>query len=337
MRRLEELVARGKRVIVRVDWNVTLGKALQVIDDTRIKRTLPTITWLLEQGASQVVLLAHLGKWGENKSLAQVARYAAGLLGEEIALFASIGECSEGTKTRVKMLENLRRWEGEDTNDPQFVRELAGLGEVYVNEAFGECHRESASIVGLAWAMPAFAGLNLAAEIEVLGKVRDNPRRPLVVVMGGAKVEDKLALLEAMSRRAEALLLGGKLANELVKQGVRLGGGARVIVPKEGADILDIGEETRRIFAREIGGAATVVWNGPMGMVEREEYREGTRAIYEAITANEAAYTIVGGGDTLAAIREERQLERIDFVSTGGGAMLKFLERGTLVGIEALK
>ena len=337
MRKLTELNPNDKKVVVRVDWNVALGKALEVVDDTRIRRTLPTVKWLIDNGAKQITLLAHLGKFGEGKSLRGVAEYAEGLLGERIAFLETVEKCQSDTVSQVKMLENLRVWEGEDKNDPKFTQQLADLGEVYIDEAFGEAHRESASIVGVAKLLPSYAGLNFAEEVETLNRVMSEPKRPLVVIMGGAKVEDKIKLLEVFSKKAETILLGGKLANEYLANGIKLKGDARVIAPVEGDNLLDIGEETRKIFAEEIKNAGTVIWNGPMGKVEELEYQEGTHAVYEALIANEAAYTVVGGGDTLAAIGEEAHMERIDFVSTGGGAMLKLLEKGTLPGIEVLK
>jgi len=334
LRSVRELDPSGKRVLLRVDWNVTLGKALQVVDDTRIVRTKKTIDYLLLNGVKQLVLISHLGKAKERKSMVPVAKYAAGVLGQQIAVIDNLEQVSDD---RVVMLENVRLWEGEERNGSEFVHRLARLAEVYVNEAFGESHREAASIVGVAKLLPAYAGFNLLEEVERIIQAMENPKRPLVVVMGGAKVEDKLKLLKVMAEKADTLLIGGKLANEYVNEGVKLEGRAKVIVPVEGAELLDIGEETQRIFAREIATAKTVVWNGPMGMVEDERYRQGTHAVYEALVKNEPAEVIVGGGDTLAAIRDEKHLERIDFVSTGGGAMLKLIEQGTLPGLEVLR
>lgn len=334
MRALEQAEVAGKRVIVRVDWNVTIGKALQIVDDTRIVRTLPTIRWLIAQGAAQITLMSHLGKAEEKRSLAPVAQYAEKLLGKEIKLF---DHYTNRPLNQLVMLENLRLWEGEDKNDPEFARELAGLGEIYANEAFGECHRESASMVGIPRYLPSYAGMWLEEEVKAIMRVRERPDRPLVVVMGGAKVEDKLKLIEYLATQADTILLGGKLANEYVQRGIRVRGKARITTPIEGNNLLDIGEETRKIYAEEIARAKTVVWNGPMGKVEEAQYRAGTEAIFEAMLANESAYTLVGGGDTLAAIGKEEHLSRIDHVSTGGGAMLKLLESGSLVGVEVLK
>lgn len=326
----------GKRVVVRVDWNVTIGRALQIVDDTRIVRTLPTINWLKNNGAKQIVLLSHLGKAEEKRSLEPVVSYAKELLGEEISLEKTIQGCIDNNQ-RMVMLENVRLWEGEDRNDPRFAQDLASLGELYVNEAFGECHRESASIVGITELLPSYGGLWLVDEVEAVLKIREQPEHPFVVVMGGAKVEDKLPLLKLLSERADTILVGGKLANELFAQNVKLTGKAKVRLPLEGSNILDIGEETRRVFAAEIANAKTIVWNGPMGKVEDERYRAGTEAIFEAIVENKRAYSLVGGGDTLAALGNEEQVSEIDHVSTGGGAMLSLLEKGDLPGLRVLE
>ncbi|GAB4026423.1 MAG: phosphoglycerate kinase [Candidatus Microgenomates bacterium] len=336
LRLINNCDVRGKKVVVRVDWNVTIGRALQIVDDTRIVRTLPTINWLKNNGAKQIVLLSHLGKAEEKRSLEPVVSYAKELLGEEIALEKTIQGCIDNNQ-RIVTLENVRLWEGEDKNDPDFALELASLGEVYVNEAFGECHRESASIVGITQLLPSYGGLWLADEVEAVLKVREQPEHPFVVVMGGAKVEDKLPLLKLLAERADTILVGGKLANELQGKKIKIQGKAKILLPVEGLDILDIGEETRRVFAAEIAKAKTIVWNGPMGKVEDLRYREGTEAIFEAIVENKGAYSVVGGGDTLAALGNEEQVAEIDHVSTGGGAMLALLEKGDLPGLRVLE
>ncbi|TXH00107.1 MAG: phosphoglycerate kinase [Candidatus Moraniibacteriota bacterium] len=337
LRSIDNVDVKNKRVVVRVDWNVTLGKALQLVDDTRIVRTLPTIKLLIKNGARQVVILSHLGKAEEKKSIEPVSKYASQLLDEEIRVYKSVSDCKSDIESRVLMLENVRLWEGEDSNDPEFGGQLASLGEIYVNEAFGECHRASASIVGITAHIPSCAGIWLIEEVESVLKVRENPEHPFVVVMGGSKVEDKLPLLKLLAERADTILVGGKLANELQAEDIKLKGKARIILPVEGSDILDIGEETRKIFAGEIKKAKTVVWNGPMGKVEDARYRAGTEAVFEAIVGNKGAYNLVGGGDTLAALGNEEQISEIDHVSTGGGAMLALLEKGVLPGLRVLE
>jgi phosphoglycerate kinase len=336
LRSIEEVSVAGKKVVVRVDWNVTLGKALQIVDDTRIVRTLPTIKWLLAQGATQVILLSHLGKAEEKKSLEQVAVYASNLLGQTIG-FGKTTEDLLQMQEKIVMLENLRFWDGEEKNDPAFSVQIARLGDIYVNEAFGESHREVASIVGITRYLPSYAGMWLQEEFETIMRLRENPEHPYVVVMGGAKVEDKIKLIEVLSQSADQVLLGGKLANEYVERGMKVSGKAQILTPIEGSDLHDIGEATQKVYAGEIAKAKTVVWNGPMGRVEDVQYERGTKAIYEAMTANTEAYTLVGGGDTLASIGKEEHLNAIDHVSTGGGAMLKLLETGSLVGIQVLQ
>jgi len=336
LRSVAELAPLGKKVVVRVDWNVTLGKALQVVDDTRIKRTKLTIEYLLKGEAEKVVLVSHLGKAEEKRSIEPVAKYAAKILGREIKFCRTIADAKE-VRVGLVILENVRWWPGEDKNEPEFVSELASLGEVFVNEAFGECHRETASIVGIPRLLDSYAGFNLIEEVENITRVVNNPKRPLVVVIGGSKVEDKCKLLEVISRKADVLLLGGKLANQFAEKKMKLSGKARVILPIEGSKLLDIGRETQELFSQEISQAQTVVWNGPMGKIEEPQYREGTHAVYEALVKNEPAEVLVGGGDTLSAIRDEKHLERIDWISTGGGAMLKLIEKGDLVGLGVLQ
>ncbi len=341
LRIIDQVEVIGKRAIVRVDWNVTIGKALQIVDDTRIIRTLPTIKWLLAHGAKQVILMSHLGKAEEKRSIKPVVEYASKLMGEEITL---LNHYTNKSLDHLVMLENLRFWEGEMMVNGQwsmvnddFSRQLASLGDIYVNEAFGECHREVASIVGIPKYLPSYAGLWLQNEVETIMKVREKPERPYIVVMGGAKVEDKIKLIEVLSQSADTILLGGKLANEYAQRGIKVTGKAKIMIPIEGSDLLDIGEETQKLYAGEIAKAKTVVWNGPMGRVEDERYRAGTQAIYAAMTANIEAYTLVGGGDTLASISKEEHLDRIDHVSTGGGAMLALMESGDLPGLIALR
>jgi 3-phosphoglycerate kinase len=339
LRVIEQADVVGKSIVVRVDWNVTLGKAMQIVDDTRIVRTLPTISWLIEKGAARIVLISHLGKpegRDSKYSIKPVAEYASKLLGQPITVAEEI-EQAKASKDKIVMLENIRYFSGEEENGEELAKELAALGEIYVNEAFGESHRKCASIVGITKFLPSYAGMWLQDEVETVMKVRSNPERPYIVVMGGAKVEDKINLIEVLSQSADMILLGGKLANEYVQKGMKVSGRAEIITPLEGSALLDIGEHTRAKYSEILSRAKTIVWNGPMGKVEDTAYQAGTQAIYEAIYKNEEAYTLVGGGDTLASIGKEEHLNRIDHVSTGGGAMLKLLEEGKLVGVEALK
>jgi phosphoglycerate kinase len=336
-RSVEDADVAGKRVLVRVDFNVPLEDG-RVADDTRIRAALPTIRLLLERGASEVVLMSHLGRpQGEDPaySLEPVRTRLRELLADE----------------RVHVLENLRFHPGETKNDPEFARELASHGDLYVNDAFGSAHRAHASTEGVAHLLPAFAGLLLLRELDELGALLESPGRPFVAALGGAKVEDKIGVLRSLGERADSVLVGGKMAEEVDRaSGYELprdvvaasefapDAEARVVawddVP-EGWLGLDIGPETRRAFSERIGDAQTVFWNGPMGVFEWPRFAEGTRAVAEAM-AGARAHTVVGGGDCVRAVEELGLADRMDWVSTGGGASLELLEGKELPGVAAI-
>jgi phosphoglycerate kinase len=336
-RSVRQAEVSGKRVLVRVDFNVPLEDR-EVADDTRIRASLPTLRLLLDRGVSKAVLASHLGRpKGEDPSLSMepVRRRLSELLDD----------------ARLRLLENTRFNAGETTNDVGFARELADGCDLYVNDAFGAAHRAHASTEAVAHLLPAYAGLLLERELEELGKLLEGPERPYVAVLGGAKVEDKIGVLRALEERADTLLIGGKMAEEVdPESGYEL---PRDVVAAEAfaedaeakvvpADAvpdgwlgLDIGPETRAHFAERIAAAKTVFWNGPMGVFEWPRFAEGTKAVAEAV-ADAEAHTVVGGGDSVRAVEELGVAERIDWISTGGGAALELLEGKELPGVVAI-
>jgi phosphoglycerate kinase len=386
-RSVTEAEVRGKRALVRVDFNVPLRDG-DVADDTRIRAALPTIRYLLDRGAS-VVLATHLGRPKGRAdpaySVAPVARSLSELLGQGVAAISSVaGPEAERAATALRpgdvlLLENTRFESGEEANDPELAASLARLGDLFVNDAFGAAHRAHASTVGVAGLLPSYAGLLLQREEIVLSRLLNDPARPFIAVLGGAKVSDKFAVLEHLLGRVDALLLGGGMANTvLLAQGRQIGSSLaepdrvdearRLLDTAEARDVLmlvptdvvsaqsvnstnptvgvvdaipadeaifDIGPETVARYCEQIAGARTVFWNGPMGVFERKQFENGTIGIARCV-ADASAYTVVGGGDSLAAIDTAGVGERIDHISTGGGASLEYLEGRELPGIAAL-
>jgi phosphoglycerate kinase len=343
-RSVRQAEVSGKRVLVRVDFNVPLENG-EVADDTRIRASLPTLELLLERGVSEAVLASHLGRpKGEDPSLSMepVRRRLRELLDDP----------------RLWLLENSRFNPGETANDVGFARELADDCDLYVNDAFGAAHRAHASTEAVAKLLPAYAGLLLERELEELGGLLENPAKPFVAVLGGAKVKDKIGVVQSLARRADTLLVGGKMAEELRQRVVGNGNHSQIVLPDDiiaaaafEADAeakvvpadrvpeawlgLDIGPETRTAFAERIAAAKTVFWNGPMGVFEWPRFAEGTKAVAEAV-AGADAHTVVGGGDSVRAVEELGVADRIDWISTGGGAALELLEGKELPGVVAI-
>lgn len=332
--RLKDFDFQGKRVLLRVDFDVPLrqgsrGQAI-IKDDTRIRQSLPTIEYLLKEKA-QVILLAHLGRpksREESLSLAPVARHLKTLLKRkgEIESFCYQGKLEDN----LYLLENLRFDKGEEENDAEFAKKLAAMGDFYVNEAFATSHRRHASIIGLPKLLPGAAGLHFVKEVENLSKAIESPKRPLVFIIGGAKPEIKMPLVKDFAQRADRVLLGGVLVERKPKTSMK------VMAADLTENGLDISQESIAKFEEIIKTAKTIVWNGPMGQYEDKASAQGTRAVAAAV-AKSSAFRIVGGGDTIAALTSFNLIDKMDYVSTGGGAMLEFLAQKTLPGIEALK
>ena len=386
---LSDTALRGKRALVRVDFNVPLDDGV-VSDDTRIRAAVPTIRHLCSKGA-RVVLLSHLGrpkaKVEAKYSLKPVVAAASEALGQPVSWCAqTIGAVAVAATKALKdgevlLLENTRFLPGEETNDESLARELAELGDFYVNDAFGAAHRAHASTAGVAkFLRPAVAGLLMELEIKYLGGALEKPRRPFIAVLGGSKISGKIDVIEALLPKVDGLLIGGAMActfykamgfetgkslvepdrvdmaRALIEQaGYRLtlphdatvapsmdsAGGSHVVrrdaIPPDEA-MLDIGPDTQASFTRAIASAKTIVWNGPMGVFEKAPYDAGTRAVVRALAEATArgATTIVGGGDSAAAVEQAGLTPKMSHVSTGGGASLEFLEGKALPGVECL-
>ncbi len=388
MTSLSALDLNGKRVLVRVDFNVPLDGGA-VSDDTRIREALPTLRHILDAGG-RPILMSHLGRPKDGPdpqfSLRPVADYLGTLLDVPVTFCeATVGEEAEGCiagapRGGVVVLENTRFLKGETKNDEALAQQMAGLADVFVSDAFGSVHRAHASTEGVArFAKETAAGLLLEKELDFLGRLMDSPERPFVAVLGGAKVSDKLGVIEALLERADRLLIGGAMSYTFLRaQGHTTGtslveedgvdwarevlerAGDRLLLPTdhvvadrfaadaaaetvagdipEGRMGLDVGPETARRYADAVRGARTVVWNGPMGVFEMDAFAAGTRAVAQAMAeaTTAGALTVVGGGDSVAAINEAGLADRVSHVSTGGGAMLEFVEGKTLPGVAVV-
>jgi phosphoglycerate kinase len=343
-RSVREADVGGKTVLVRADLNVPLEDG-RVADDTRIRASLPTLQLLLERGAGELRVCSHLGR---PKTEEDRARYAIAPVAARLRELLP--------DDRLHVLENTRFDEGETKNDERFARELADGCDLYVDDAFGSAHRAHASTEAVAHLLPAYAGLLLLAELEHLGRLLGDVERPFVLVSGGAKVEDKVGVLRKLGGRADTVLIGGKMAEELraenplefeVELPVDVVGAAEFAADAdsrvcgydelpEGWLGLDIGPETRARFSERLAAARTIFWNGPMGVFEWTRFAAGTKAVAEAIAANDAAFSVVGGADSVRALNELGLADRVSWVSTGGGASLELLEGKELPGVAAI-
>lgn len=388
---IRDIDLKGKRVLVRVDFNVPLEGG-EITDDTRIRAAVPTLKAILDQQPRSVLLMSHLGrpKGGPDPkySLKPVAPALAKLLGKDVA-FADdcVGEAAEKAAEAlpdggVLLLENTRFHPEEEKNDLALAKQMAALGDVFVMDAFGSAHRAHSSTVGVTEYLPAVAGLLMEKEIDYLATTIEAPKRPFVAILGGAKVSDKIAVIEALLSKVDKLLIGGGMANTFFKaQGYELGNSlveadaietakgllekssGKLVLPVDavigdkfaddantqtigvsngvpaGWGIYDIGPETVKLFAEALADAHTIVWNGPMGVFEKPIFSKGTFAVAQLLAdrTSAGATTVIGGGDSAAAIEEAKLADQITHISTGGGASLEMLEGKTLPGVTALK
>ncbi|MDO8655554.1 MAG: phosphoglycerate kinase [bacterium] len=348
MKSIQQAQVLNKRVLVRCDFNVPLDEQGNILDDLRIVSSLSTIRYLMQAGA-KVILLSHLdrpeGKVVERFRLSAVQSRLTEFLGIPVTKTDDcIGKDVEAAVAIMKpgdvlLLENLRFHEGEEKNDPEFAKDLARLGDYYVNEAFSTSHRAHASIETLASFLPSFAGLGLLEEVLALEPLLKNPVKPMVVIVGGTKVETKADFLDTISDVADALLVSNLIAEEIESRGIRFKNMQKVQVPVDGNPgnglNLDIGPRTIALFCETLKGAKTVFWSGPVGKVEEEEYEKGSLALAQAIIASHA-YSVAGGGDLNAFLRAKGLQDKFSYVSTGGGALLAFLAGDKLPGLAAL-
>jgi phosphoglycerate kinase len=383
---VRDVPVKGKRVLVRVDFNVPLENG-QVADDTRIRAALPTIRYLLEHKAA-VILMSHLGRpkgqVRDELRMDPVAHRLSELLGQDViklddCVGPDVESAAEGLEPgQVLLLENLRFHPEEEANDADFARKLASLADVYVDDAFGTAHRAHASTAGVAQYLPSVAGFLMERELEMLGKALTEPARPFVAILGGAKISGKIGVIRSLLSKVDLLLLGGGMANTFLKAlGHEVGeslveddsldvaseimrdAGDKLLLPVDvvvadafsedantqtvgvehvppGWRILDIGPRTVALFEERLSSAATVVWNGPMGVFEFPRFAAGTIALASSLARTQAV-TIVGGGDSVAALQQAGLADKMTHVSTGGGASLEFLEGKTLPGVAALQ
>lgn len=332
MKTIRDFDVANKKVLVRADLNVPLSDSGQILDDFRIRQAIPTIKYLIDNGAQKIILMSHLGrpdgKVMEEFSLRPVARRLEELLGEKVAL---------GGEGKIALLENLRFKIGEEGNDENFAKEFSKLGDIYINDAFGASHRAHASIVGVPKFLPSGAGFLLEKEIKTLGNLLKNPAKPLIAIIGGKKVEDKVKAIDKISEVADWVIVSGLIKKEIDDKNIKLRYPEKIIGPiDEIGGGKDVGPKTSGLFRDKIMQAKTVFWNGPLGRIEEDEFSKGSEALAKAIIDSKA-FSVIGGGETVEFINKLGLVEKFNHVSTGGGAMLEFLSGEELPGLTVLK
>jgi phosphoglycerate kinase len=329
MKSIEEANVSGKKVIVWADLDVPVKEG-KVLDDTRLMAASRTLDFLQDKGAS-ILIIGHLGRPKEREaslSFKPVDGKLGEILGSKIELLDDIKQ----PQTNLAMIENIRFWPEEKTLDQNFARRIADLGQVYVNDCFATSHHEGATMQYLPKFLPSYAGLALMKEIEELNKVLEKPVRPLIAIIGGAKLETKMPAIYNLAKIADKVLVGGKLMFEAERRSLP----ENVVVAHDDIETKDIGQNSINLFGGLVGGASTIVWNGPMGVFEEDEYMKGTKEVAVSVIESKG-YSVVGGGDTIAALNKLGLLDKINFVSMGGGAMLDFLAGKKLPGLEVLE
>jgi len=343
LKKIQDADLQGKKILVRADFNVAIENG-RIKEAFKIKACKETIEYLLKKNC-KVAVCSHLGRPdGEKKlefSLDQIKEDIEKNINQKVVFVDDcMGEKVEARMNvlafdEVLLLENVRFYPGEEKNDSEFAQKLAENFDIFINDAFSVCHRNQASVTGVARILPSFAGFWLQKEINQMEKVKNNFERPAVAIIGGAKIETKLPVIEAFEKIYDYVLVGGKIANEALDQKVSFS--SKVILPEDfSGDRFDIGEKTISKFSDIIKNSKTVVWNGPMGKFEDEQYKFGTEKVLDAILES-SAFVLMGGGETLEMIEEKNIMDKISFVSTGGGAMLEYLSGNILPGIEVLE
>lgn len=345
MKTLKDFSVAGKRILVRCDFNVPLDEKGNISDDYRIKQTLPTIKYLVEQKA-KVILMSHLdpestGVVDKKYTLDKVGEKLAEYLNFPIAkeddcIGLEVEEQSNKLKPgQVLLLENLRFHKEETENNLDFAKKLSYLGDIYVNDAFGVCHRKNASVALVPTLLPSCAGLLLDKEITALNKVLENPEKPMVAIIGGTKVGTKSKFIDNISKSADFVIVSGLIAKEVAEKGLKFAYPEKIVIPTGDLGALDINKESVKLFQEKIKVSKTILWNGPFGKFEEEQYEKGTLAIAKAII-DSGVFSVVGGGETVEFITKKGMIDKFSHVSTGGGAMLSYLSGEKLPGLEAL-